>query len=76
MNIEISQQQKFREQFEELVKDAPKKFKDNWDENIQFINPTRNRLMPQFKHGLIDILPVEMRNKFEVLRNKYYSKSL
>ncbi len=76
MNLEISQQQKFREQFEQLVKDAPKKFKDNWDEDIQFINPSRNKIIPQFRHGLIDFLPIEMRNKFEIIRNKYYSKSL
>lgn len=76
MNIEISQQQKFREEFEELVKDAPQKFKDSWDQEINFINPTRSKIIPQFKHGLIDFLPIDLRTKFEILRNKYYTKTL
>lgn len=76
MNIEISQQQKFREQFEELVKDAPRKFKDNWDDEIKFVNPTRSKMIPQFSHGLIDFLPIEIRTRYEILRNKYYTKSL
>jgi hypothetical protein len=76
MNIEITQQQKFREQFELLVKDAPKKFKENWNDEIAFVNPTRSKIIPQFTHGLIDFLPIDLRNKYEILRNKYYTKSL
>ncbi len=76
MNIEISQQQKFREKFEELLRDAPKKVRDNWDEKIEFTNPSRQKLMPQFTHGVIDALPVEIRTRFEELRNKYYAKTL
>jgi hypothetical protein len=76
MNIEIQQQQKFTDQFLTLVHDAPQRFKNKWDGNIHFINPTRVKLIPSFNGNAIDILPVELRDKFEILRNKYFAKSL
>jgi hypothetical protein len=76
MNIEIDQQQKFTEQFSKLVETASQRFKDKWDGNIHFINPTRSKFIPSFNGNSIDLLSVELRNKFEILRNKYYSKSL
>ena len=76
MNIEIDQQQKFTDQFTKLVEDAPSKFKSKWDNNIQFINPTRTKIIPSFGVGVIDALSVELRVKFEQLRNRYYAKSL
>ncbi|HEV8080684.1 MAG TPA: hypothetical protein VGP43_08230 [Chitinophagaceae bacterium] len=76
MNIEIDQQQKFTEEFYELVQDAPQKFKDKWDGNIKFINPTHTKFIPSFNGNTIDLLSVELRNKFEILRNRYYEKSL
>lgn len=76
MNIEIDQQQKFTEQFFALIKDAPQVFKDKWDGDILFINPTHTKFIPSFNGNSIDLLSVELRRKFEILRNKYYSKSL
>ena len=76
MNPEIDQQQKFIEQFSKLVEDAPPKFKNKWDNNIYFINPTRKKLIPSFSAGVIDALSVALRVKFEELRSKYYAKSL
>ncbi len=76
MNIEIDQQQKFTEQFYDLIKDAPQRFKEKWDGNINFINPTRTKYIPSFNGNTIDLLSVELRRKFEILRNKYYAKSL
>ncbi len=76
MNVEIDQQQKFIEQFATLVEDASPKFKSKWDNNIQFINPTRTKIIPSFGVGVIDALSVELRLKFEKLRARYYSKSL
>lgn len=76
MNIEIDQQQKFTEEFFKMVHDAPQRFKDKWDGNIRFINPTRTKYIPSFNGNAIDLLSVELRNKFEILRNKYYAKSL
>ncbi len=76
MNIEIDQQQKFTEQFSALIKDAPQTFKDKWDGEINFINPTRSKYIPSFNGNTIDLLSVELRRKFEILRNKYYAKSL
>lgn len=76
MNIEIDQQQKFTEQFFKLTHDAPQRFKDKWDGEINFINPTRAKYIPSFNGNAIDLLSVELRRKFEILRNKYYAKSL
>ncbi len=76
MNLEIDQQQKFTDQFSRLVEDASPKFKTKWDNNIQFVNPTRKKIIPSFGTGVIDALSVELRVKFEKLRNKYYAKSL
>lgn len=76
MNIEIEQQQKFAEEFAKMVQDAPQRFKDKWDGNIRFINPTHSKFIPSFNGNSIDLLSVELRNKFEILRNRYYSKSL
>ncbi len=76
MNIEIDQQQKFTEQFYALIKDAPQNFKDKWDGDIRFINPTHTKFIPSFNGNTIDLLSVELRRKFEILRNKYYAKSL
>ena len=76
MNLEIDQQQKFTEQFSKLVADAPKRFQEKWDGNIRFINPTRIKFIPSFNGNSIDLLSVDLRNKFEELRDKYYAKSL
>lgn len=76
MNIEIEQQQKFIDEFSKMVENAPQRFKDKWDGNIRFINPTHTKFIPSFNGNSIDMLSVELRNKFEILRNKYYSKSL
>jgi hypothetical protein len=76
MNIEIDQQQKFTEQFAKLVEDAPQRFKDKWDGEIRFVNPTRIKSIPSFNGNSIDLLSVELRRKFEILRNKYYAKTL
>lgn len=76
MNIEIDQQQKFEEQFAKLVEGASQKFKDKWDQQIIFTNPTREKLTPTLNPGALHLLSVELRKKFEVLRNKYLEKSL
>jgi hypothetical protein len=76
MNIEIDQQQKFTEHFLKMVHDAPQRFKDKWDGNVNFINPTHSKFIPSFNGNSIELLSVELRNKYEILRNKYYEKSL
>jgi hypothetical protein len=76
MNIEIDQQQKFIDEFSKMVENAPQRFKDKWDGTIRFINPTHTKFIPSFNGNSIDLLSVELRNKFEILRNKYYAKSL
>jgi hypothetical protein len=76
MNIENEQQRKFTEQFIELTKDAPQKFKSKWDQTIQFSNPSRIKFIPTFNNGAIDALSVSLREKYEILRKKYYAKSL
>lgn len=76
MKVELQQQRKFTEQFFELTKDAPKKFKDKWDGTIQFSNPSRLKFIPAFNNGAIDALPVALREKYEILRKKYYNKTL
>jgi hypothetical protein len=76
MKLEFEQQRKFTEQFIELTKDAPKKFKDTWDETINFSNPSRIKFIPTFNNGAIDSLSVALRDKYEILRKKYYDKLL
>ena len=76
MNLEIDQQQKFAEQFFKLIEDGPQKFKDKWDGEIKFINSARTKLIPSFNSNLIDMLPAAYRTQFEILRNKYYAKTL
>jgi len=76
MNVEIDQQQKFTEQFSKLVEDASPKFKSKWDNTVQFINPSRSKIIPSFGAGVIDTLSVELRLKFEKLRQRYYEKTL
>ena len=76
MNLEIDQQQKFTEEFSKLAADASQRFKDKWDNEVKFINPTRSKLIPSFNPGAIDLLSVELRRKFEELRSKYFGKSL
>ena len=76
VNIEIEQQQKFIEEFNELVRDAPPRFKEKWDQQINFLNPTHQKSMPVFNPGAIDALSVALRDKYEVLRKKYYNKTL
>lgn len=76
MSIELDQQRKFTDQFNELVKEASPKFKEKWDDNIQFSNPSRLKYVPTFSTGIINLLSVALRDKFEILRNKYYAKSL
>lgn len=76
MNIELDQQRKFTEQFFALTKDASEKFKNKWDETIQFSNPSRLKNVPTFNNGAIDSLSAPLREKFEILRKKYYNKTL
>ncbi len=76
VNLEIAQQQKFIEEFNDLVKDAPPKFKQKWDQEIHFLNPTHQKSMPVFNPGAIDALSVALRDKYEILRRKYYTKTL
>ena len=76
MNLENEQQRKFTEQFIELTKDASQKFKNKWDQTIQFSNPSRIKFIPTFNNGAIDALSVSLREKYEILRKKYYAKSL
>ncbi|MEP6616557.1 MAG: hypothetical protein ABJA57_08265 [Ginsengibacter sp.] len=76
MSLELEQQRKFKEQFQELIKEASPKFHEKWDNNIQFSNPSRTKYIPTFSMGVINLLSVALRDKFEALRNKYYSKSL
>ncbi len=76
MNIELEQQRKFTEQFFELTKEASQKFKNTWDEDIQFSNPSRVKFIPTFNNGAIDSLSAPLREKYEILRKKYYDKLL
>jgi len=76
MNLETDQQRKFTDQFLELTKDASQKFKNTWDETIQFSNPSRVKFIPTFNNGALDCLSASLREKFEILRKKYYAKSL
>ena len=76
MNLEREQQQKFAEQFSKLVEDASDKFKEKWDQQIKFVNPSHKKIVPSFNDGVMHLLSVELRKKFEVLRDKYFSKSL
>jgi hypothetical protein len=76
MNLEYDQQRKFTDQFFELTRDASQKFKNKWDETIQFSNPSRVKFIPTFNNGAIDALSAPLREKFEILRKKYYAKSL
>jgi hypothetical protein len=76
MKLEYEQQRKFTEQFTELTKDASQKFKSKWDETIQFSNPSRIKFIPTFNNGAIDALSAPLREKYEILRKKYYAKTL
>ena len=76
MNLEYEQQRKFTDQFFELTKDASQKFKNKWDKTIQFSNPSRIKFIPTFNNGAIDSLSTSLREKYEILRKKYYNKSL
>ncbi|MEO8861472.1 MAG: hypothetical protein ABI358_08620 [Ginsengibacter sp.] len=76
MNLELDQQRKFTDQFFALTKDASQKFKNTWDETIQFSNPSRVKIIPTFNNGAIDSLSTPLREKYEILRKKYYNKSL
>jgi len=76
MNLELEQQRKFKDQFFNLTEDAPQKFKNIWDGNIQFSNPSRLKIIPTFNNGAIDSLSTHLREKFEILRKKYYNKAL
>ncbi len=76
MNIEISQQQKFEEQFFKIAEQASQKFKDKWDKQIIFINPTHDKIIPSFNTGALHLLSVELREEYEILRRKYFEKSL
>ncbi|MGI8583564.1 MAG: hypothetical protein ACR2KX_15305 [Chitinophagaceae bacterium] len=55
----------------------PQKFKVKWDKQIRFIgDQMHQKKIPVFNAGAIDLLSVELRNKFEILRDKYFHKSL
>ena len=76
MNLEAEQQRKFTDLFFELTKDASQKFKNTWDQTIQFSNPSRVKFIPTFNNGALDALSASLREKFEILRKRYYAKSL
>jgi hypothetical protein len=76
MNLELEQQRKFKDQFLELIKEASPKFQEKWDDNIQFSNPSRTKFIPTFSAGVINLLSVSLRDKFETLRSRYYAKTL
>lgn len=76
MNIENDQRQKFEDQFAVLVKDASKRFHDKWDHQINFINPSHNKWIPSFNPGAIQLLSPVARSGYEILRLKYFEKSL
>ena len=76
MNNEISQQQKFEEQFYKLAAQASQKFKDKWDNEVNFINPSHDKMIPSFNPGALHLLSVELREEYEILRKKYFEKSL
>ena len=76
MNKEIEQQQKFEEQFAKLANDASQRFKDKWDKRIDFINPTRDKWIPAFNPGSLQLLSADLRAKYELLRKRYFDKSL
>ena len=76
MNIEIDQQQKFAEQFSKLAEDASQRFKDKWDHEVRFVDPTHHKMIPSFNSGVIDLLSVELRKKYEILRDQYFRKEL
>ncbi len=76
MNLEIEQQLKFAEQFSKLIENAPQKLKDKWDGEIKFIRPAQTKIIPSFNSNIIDVLPAPYRTQFEILRKKYYSKTL
>ncbi len=76
MNIEIDQQQKFQEHFAKLAEGASQKFKDKWDKEITFTNPTREKMTPTLNSGALHLLSTELRKKFEILRHKYFEKKL
>ena len=76
MNKEIEQQQKFEEQFAGLVENASQRFKDKWDRQVNFINPTRDKWIPSFNIGALHLLSTDLRTKYEILRKKYFEKSL
>ncbi len=77
MNIEIDQQQKFIKQFSKLADRAPQKFKEKWDHEIKFKDDTTHRkLLPCFNAGAIHLLPTGLKEKFIILRDKYFAKAL
>ena len=76
MTKERAQQQKFTEQFFRLAEEASQKFKDKWDKEITFINPTHTKILPCFNSGALHLLSVEQMKKFQILREKYFAKSL
>ncbi|MEO8412899.1 MAG: hypothetical protein ABI472_04540 [Ginsengibacter sp.] len=76
MSLELDQQRKFTELFLDLTKDASEKFKSKWDETVQFSNPSRTKFIPTFNNGAIDALSAQLREQYEILRKKYYNKSL
>ncbi|MDQ2862544.1 MAG: hypothetical protein M3R50_02640 [Bacteroidota bacterium] len=76
MDKETEQQQRFIDQFLQLAEGASKKFKDKWDHNISFVNPSHEKIIPSFNDGAIHLLSTEERKKFELIRHKYFSKTL
>jgi hypothetical protein len=76
MNKETEQQQKFVDQFSRLAEEASQKFKDKWDKEITFINPSHGKIIPSFNPGALHLLSVEEKKKFQILREKYFAKTL
>ncbi len=76
MNVEIDQQQKFTELFSKMVADASQRFKDKWDKEVIFTNPTHEKIVPSLNAGALHLLSSDLREKYEILRKKYFEKSL
>lgn len=76
MNKEVEQQQKFIEAFSKLAEGASQKFKEKWNNEVSFINPSHEKITPAFNSGTIHLLSTEERKKFEIIRHKYFLKTL
>ncbi|MBL0740591.1 hypothetical protein [Chryseolinea lacunae] len=72
---ELNQEKKFTRAFCEIMESAPATVKETWDGTIHWSEqPTE--VVPQFTNGLIEKLPADIRERFDVLLGKYKNKQL